>query len=122
MVEFAILAPLFVMLLFGLVEFGLAMYSKGMLTNASREGARFGVVYATPRKTNAEITSKVQEYLANAGFVDSVNINVSGAQGTSGSALTVRVSYPYTFQVLPSFVSGVTGPLNLTADTVMLME
>jgi Flp pilus assembly protein TadG len=56
LVEFSILAPLFVVLLFGLVEFGLAMYSKGMITNASREGARFGVVYATPRKTTAEIT------------------------------------------------------------------
>lgn len=122
LVEFAILAPLFVMLLFGLVEFGLAMYSKGMITNASREGARFGVVYATPRKTDAEITSKVQEYLANAGFADSVNISVTGAQGTSGTPLTVSLTYPYTFQVLPQFVSGLTGPLNLTANTEMLME
>ena len=121
-VEFAILAPLFVVLLFGLVEFGLAIYSKGMITNASREGARFGVVYSTPRKTDAEITSKVQEYLANAGFLDSVNINVIGAQGTSGTPLTVSVTYPYTFQVLPNFVSGFTGAMNLTANTVMLME
>lgn len=122
MVEFAILAPLFVVLLFGLVEFGLAMYSKGMITNASREGARFGVVYATPRKTTAEITAKVQEYLANAGLMDTVDINVTGAQGLSGTPLTVRVTYPYTFQVLPNFVCGLTGPLNLTANTVMLME
>ena len=121
-VEFAILAPLFVVLLFGLVEFGLAIYSKGMITNASREGARFGVVYSTPRKTDAEITSKVQEYLANAGFQDDVNINVTGAQGTSGTPLTVSVTYPYTFQVLPNFVSGFTGAMNLTANTVMLME
>jgi Flp pilus assembly protein TadG len=84
LVEFAILAPLFVALLFGLVEFGLAMYSKGVLTNASREGARYGVVYASPRKTDAEITSKVQEYLSNSGFSDLVTINVTGAQGTSG--------------------------------------
>ena len=122
LVEFAILAPLFVVLLFGLVEFGLAMYSKGMITNASREGARFGVVYATPRKTDGEITSKVQEYLATAGFQDDVNINVTGAQGTSGAPLTVSVTYPYTFQVLPNFVSGFTGAMNLTANTVMLME
>jgi len=122
LVEFAILAPLFVVLLFGLVEFGLAMYSKGMVTNASREGARFGVVYATPRKTTAEITSKVQEYLANAGFLSTVNINVTGAQGTSGTPLTVSVTYPYVFQVLPNFVAGFTGPMNLTANTIMLME
>jgi Flp pilus assembly protein TadG len=122
LVEFAILAPLFVVLLFSLVEFGLAMYSKGMITNASREGARFGVVYATPRKTTAEITSKVQEYLTSAGFLSTVNINVTGAQGSSGSPLNVSVIYPYTFQVLPSFVAGFTGPMNLTATTEMLME
>jgi Flp pilus assembly protein TadG len=122
LVEFAILAPLFVVLLFGLLEFGLALYSKGMLTNASREGARFGVVYATPRKTTAEITSKVQEYLTNAGFLSMANINVTGAQGTSGTPLTVSVTYPYTFQVLPNFVAGFTGPMNITANTIMLME
>jgi Flp pilus assembly protein TadG len=122
LVEFAILAPLFVALLFGLVEFGLAMYSKGILTNASREGARYGVVYASPRKTEAEVTAKVQEYLSNSGFSDLVTINVIGAQGTSGTPLTVSVTYPYNFQVLPNFVCGFTGPLNLTANTVMLME
>jgi len=122
LVEFALLVPLFVVLLFGLVEFGLAMYSKGIMTNASREGARFGVVYATPRKTDAEIIAKVQEYLVNAGLMDSVDINVTGAQGSSGTPLSVSLTYPYSFQVLPNFVSGLAGPLNLTANTVMLME
>ena len=122
LVEFAILAPIFVVLLFGLLEFGLAMYNKGVLTNASREGARFGVVYATPPRTSGEITGKVQEYLTKSGFTDTATINVTGAQGASGSPLVVAVSYPYNFQVLPNFVCSLTGPLNLTANTVMLME
>lgn len=122
MVEFAILAPLFVALLFGVVEFGLAVYNKGLLTNASREGARFGVVYGSPSKTTAEITAKVQEYLTKSGFTDTANINVTGAQGASGNPLNVMVSYPFNFQVLPNFICGLTGPLNLTANTVMLME
>jgi Flp pilus assembly protein TadG len=122
LVEFSLLAPLIVALLFGLVEFGLSLYSKEVLTNASREGARFGVVYTTPRKTAAEIQARVQEYLANAGFTDTPNINVVGAQGTSGRPLTVSVSYPYNFQVLPHFVCSFTGSINLNANTVMLME
>lgn len=121
-VEFALVAPLFVMLLFGLVEFGLAMYNKGVLTNASREAARFGVVYSTPRKTQAEIRAKAQEYLTKAGFRDTATITVTGAQGNSGSPLSVTVSYPYDFQVLPNFISSFTGTVNLTANTVMLME
>ena len=122
LVEFAILAPLFVMLLFGLLEFGLAIYNKGVITNASREGARFGVVYATPRKTQGEIVARVQEYLTKAGFTDTANINVTGAQSSSGNPLSVTVTYPYQFQVLPNFVANFTGSPNLTANTVMLME
>lgn len=121
-VEFAIIAPLFAMLLFGLVEFGLAMYEKGVVTNASREGARFGVVYSTPKKTQAEIVGKVQEFLTKSGFTTPATINVTGAQGASGNPLQVTVTYPYNFQVLPNFVAGLTGSLNLNANTVMLME
>ena len=122
LVEFSVIAPLFVILLFGLVEFGMAIYDKGVLTNASREGARFGVVYSNPRKTETDIGDKVQLYLTNVGFTDTASINVTGAGGNSGASLQVTVTYPYHFTVLPSFVSGLTGTTNLTANTIMLME
>jgi Flp pilus assembly protein TadG len=122
LVEFAVLAPVFVVLLFGLVEFGMSIYSKEVIGNASREGARFGVVYTTPRKTTTEIRTKVQDYLTKSGFTSTATINVTGAGGASGSSLTVAVTYPYSFQVLPSFVSGLTGTINLTANSIMLME
>jgi Flp pilus assembly protein TadG len=122
LVEFAIVAPLFVVLLFGILEFGLAIYSKAVVTNASREGARFGVVYTTPRKTTTQIAAKVQEYLTKSGFTDTVTVNVTGAGGASGNPLSVAVTYPYDFQVLPNFVCSMTGPVNLTSNTVMLME
>jgi len=120
--EFALVAPLFVVLLFGLVEFGLAMYTKEVVNNASREGARLGVIFSTPRKTSAEITTRVQEYLNKTGFPHTVSVNVSGAGGASGNLLSVRVAYPYNFQVLPNFLSDFLGTINLDANTVMLME
>jgi Flp pilus assembly protein TadG len=127
LVEFAILAPLLVILLFGLLEFGLSLYAKEVLTNASREGARFGVVYCNPRKNSTEIRNKVQEYLTKSGFTDTASIDVTGAGGTNGSQLTVMVSYPYTFEVLPGFFanffdSTMAGSVTLRAKTVMLME
>uniref|UniRef100_A0A7C3UXT5 Pilus assembly protein n=1 Tax=Desulfobacca acetoxidans TaxID=60893 RepID=A0A7C3UXT5_9BACT len=123
-VEFALLAPLFVALLFGVVEFGLSIYSKEVITNASREGARFGVVYCSPRKTAAQIKAQVQDYLTKAGFTDAADITVSPdpPPSTSGSPLTVSVKYPYNFQVLPQFVGGLLGTVTLQANTVMLME
>jgi Flp pilus assembly protein TadG len=44
LVELALVAPIIIIVLFGIVEFGLIMYSKEVSTNASREGAGLGVV------------------------------------------------------------------------------
>jgi len=46
-VEFAILMPLFLLLVFGIVDFGHAFYIRHLITNASREGARYGAKFQT---------------------------------------------------------------------------
>ena len=51
-VEFAVIFPLLFLLIFGIVEFGVLMYDKAILTNASREGARFGAVYYHQKGSN----------------------------------------------------------------------
>ena len=43
-VEFAIVLPLLALILFGTIDFALLFYNKQVLTNASREGARFAIV------------------------------------------------------------------------------
>ena len=45
-VEFAIVLPVLVLLIFGMIEFSTLLYDKGVITNASREGARAGIVYS----------------------------------------------------------------------------
>jgi Flp pilus assembly protein TadG len=47
MVEFAIGSTVLVMFLLGVIEFGFLWYQKQVITNASREGARYGVTYQT---------------------------------------------------------------------------
>jgi len=115
-VELALVLPLFLVLLFGVVEFGLIMYAKGIITQASREGARWGVVYSLTPKTKADIEAHVQKYLQDAKF--------SGATVTAtlGDPLSVKVDYPYRFMAMPAFVTGMAGDLNLTAETTMRME
>jgi len=44
MVEFAIVLPLLLILVFGIIEFGILFYNKSVLANASREGARMGII------------------------------------------------------------------------------
>jgi hypothetical protein len=45
--EFAIIFPVLVLLLFGIIDFGHAWYMEHLLSNASREGARYGTRYIT---------------------------------------------------------------------------
>jgi Flp pilus assembly protein TadG len=46
MVEFAIVLPLLLILVFGIIEFSVMFYDKAMLTNATREGTRAAILYA----------------------------------------------------------------------------
>jgi len=71
MVEFAIDSSVLIMLILGIIEFGFLWYQKQVITNASREAARYGVTYRTktdgtrlaPKNfTNPTITEVVNNY------------------------------------------------------------
>lgn len=47
LVEFALVAPIFILTLLALIEFGRAVYSVQMLHNAAREGARYAIVHGS---------------------------------------------------------------------------
>ena len=62
-VEFAIVVPLLLLFFFGIIEFSLLMYNKQVLTNASREGTRYGIIQHTPdRRTIGEIQDVVLDW------------------------------------------------------------
>jgi Flp pilus assembly protein TadG len=114
-------------LLFGIIEFGLILYDQAMITNASREGARAGIVYSYPdRIGDGEITNVVTAYcadhLVSFGSGSALSISIQRSGTATGDTLTVQVTYPYTFLVLPNFITSLGGQLNLTAESVMRME
>jgi len=64
MIEFALVLPVLLIVLLGTVEFSLLLYNKAMITNASREGARLGIVYrfddsGTPGDTSDDLTHPI---------------------------------------------------------------
>jgi Flp pilus assembly protein TadG len=136
LIEFALVLPILLAVIFGAVELGTAFYDKAVLTNGSREGARFGVVATTPRKTDAEIRTVVRTYaqnnLINFKQADTIGVtfNLTPASArTPGSAtcpttcnLEVTATYSYRFFLLPKFLTNFTGPLTLRAVTSMKME
>ena len=122
-IEFAIILPVLLVILIGIMEFGYAMFAKAVITNASREGARTGIVYATPnRPGDAEIVQAVNNYCSNLIPSATVTTTVVRAGSDAGNPLTVRVNYLHNFWVLHNLPFGIAGPLNLGAETVMRME
>ncbi|NQU25254.1 MAG: pilus assembly protein [Candidatus Nealsonbacteria bacterium] len=120
-VEFAFVAPVFFMLVLGMLEFGRMVMVQQVITNGSREGARVAVLDGT---TGAEVVAAVQDYMS-AANVSGVNVTVDPTEPTSagyGDPVTVTVSVPFSeVSWLPSpFMIG--GDTNLTAATVMRRE
>jgi Flp pilus assembly protein TadG len=125
-VEFAIVLPLLLLIVFGTIEFGILLFNKQVITNASREGARAGIVAGTPRKTDAEITTVVNQYNSNHlitfGTPEAPDITISRTGTVFGDDLTVIVEYHYDFLVLPNFATNLIGGTDIVASTVMKYE
>ena len=132
-VEFAIVLPLLMVIVFGIIEFSLLLYDKQIITNASREGARLGIVAPSGspavRKTDTEIITVVQNY-ANGHLVSFSGVStvafppstITHPSQNFGDPLTVTVQYTYQFLVLPRFITTLAGLETLTATTVMYYE
>lgn len=117
-VELAIVFPLLILLLFAMIEFGLYMFNRQVLTNASREGARAGIVARPDRVTNDEIVQVVRDYseqhLVTFGPNDTLAVSLKAPVANQddiidpdsqrceafGCELEVRTSFTYEFLFL----------------------
>ena len=132
LVEFVIVLPLLLILLFASIEFGVLFYNQAMITNASREGARTGIVFRPdPRVDPAQIQQVVTNYCSDHvitfGTPNDCEVELPGTLPTaSGESLPVRVTYNYGFLLLPNLdffgVMGIPTTIVLDAETVMRLE
>ena len=102
--EFAIVAPLLLLIFTGMMEFSRAMTVLAILANAARTGARAAAI--TPG-TYSDVRTMVEAVLTPAGLsgTETIVVEVNGvavaddatfaATATPGSAIAVRVSIPY---------------------------
>ena len=131
-VEFALVLPLLLLIVFGIIEFSLALYDKAIITNASREAARYGVVLASPKYTQSQIqqvaVNYCKSYMISLGggsnACSTSNVTVTGAQGNFGTPLSVQVSYTFTPLAFGSKTSfnPMNASLTLSATTTMNNE
>ena len=98
MVEFALLLPIFLVVIFIIVDFGVGISRWVIVTNSTREGARMGAVGAT----TGEIADRVAT--TSNGLLNPVDVTVyyldkdaNGAPGDRGDSVVVESDYNYTF-------------------------
>jgi Flp pilus assembly protein TadG len=93
-VEFALILPLLIVLVFGIVQFSIAYNRAQGLHAAAREGARLA---SLPQTTQGDISARVTSSLAGVPLSGSANITVNPAsakpcQDRSGQTVTVTVT------------------------------
>lgn len=127
MIEFALVLPLLLLVTFGIIEFSIALYDKAVITNASREGARAGVIFRTPALTDEQISTIVidasEAHLITFGAATTPQVSVTRPNGgTAGNPLTVTVTYDFTGLMLGDLLSVMTGTHTLVSATTMVIE
>jgi Flp pilus assembly protein TadG len=114
-VEFALVLPLLLVFLLGIVEFGITFSHYVTLTDAARVGARKAITVRISGTTPEAARQAVRDA---AGGLDQgqLDVNVDDSDWASaGSQITVTATYPYTINIPLLGMSVVSGTLNATA-------
>jgi Flp pilus assembly protein TadG len=142
-VEFALVVPVLILLIFGSIEFGLYVQSLTMTENAAREGVRLGSLVGSTGITAVQVKAQVKAAALNAfGTVGITNQDAQvtctkpdgvsscdstlGAAGSAGS--TIKVTVTATFTGVTGMVQGTCTawlpcvPSTLTASSYMRIE
>lgn len=114
--EFAIVVPVLMMLIFGLLEFGFIFQGQLAVTHAAREGARLAAVH-DPTEWDPSV---VEERAYPLTFAEGLSVTLDQPDAES---VRVTVSYPWQWKVLPlgDFLHLDT-PIALTSQATMRKE
>jgi Flp pilus assembly protein TadG len=103
MTEFAIVLPILIVLLFGIVQFGILFNNYVTLTDAVRAGARAAAVSRQAPNPAGIATAAVQ---SSAGGLNQANLGVNiNSSWAPGATVTVTATYPYSISLLGWVVS-----------------
>jgi Flp pilus assembly protein TadG len=93
LVEFAVIVPIFMLLLFGLLDFGRVIYAQQTITQDAREGARAGLVAALDSPVTTATYQKIRDAaLKMAPGVSLTNANITGQPGACTATVADSIS------------------------------
>jgi Flp pilus assembly protein TadG len=103
LVEFALVFPVFILLLAGMIDFGMGLYSYMTIINAAREGARLGVTNCVATNCGSAVAARATANASGLGPAVTVTCvhpaesssAIACASSVSGDAVKVTVAYTY---------------------------
>lgn len=113
--EFALVLPVFLLLLIGIAEFGRAWMTRNILTGASREAARIAAVQGNA----ASALARADSILSSAG-ISGASVNIAD-DGAPYGTCSVTVSYVFPVCVA-GFLPGLGTNFTLSTSTSMRKE
>lgn len=98
MVEFALIAPLFFAIIFGVMELGRLVWTHHELASGTREGARFAMVRGSQSTTPLSGTSEIKQRILDrtTGLSSGpLSVSATGLGGEPGTTVTITSTYSY---------------------------
>lgn len=124
LVEFALILPLLLLMLFGIIEFGIAVWKYNTISNVGREVARYGAVHADPDDIDAYIDGELRRWhtgIINDGETFSVTYELPAQSSVFSSTIRVTVTHQHRWFTSP-IVQAVGGSPTITLRTVSTMQ
>jgi hypothetical protein len=112
-IEASLVLPLLLLVLLGILDFGMLFWRYESVTNAAREGARVAIL---PGYSTADVENRVQQFLDDAGLTDTPTIEYLPPDGVDvggGVCITMtgaRVSYPHDYFLVGAIMGYFGGP------------
>jgi len=109
LVEMAVVLPVLLLLVIGMVEFARAWMFQQLITNIAREGARLAVI---PTSNQAMVQTRIDQLLTAANINPasaSVNLTICTGPNCTGQSDIVQVQVPYAFTLIGPIANLVCG-------------
>ena len=139
-VEFALLVPILLIVVFGIVDFGLLMNSSSLVSNAAREGARVGSLEGTQKASEDAAKAAMTGLIgtipgpgtglvaacSTGGATPATCTGWTGTSGTTaapaGGTVTVTITYNYTWLTPIVRLLGFKSTLTVVRSSQMKVE
>jgi Flp pilus assembly protein TadG len=129
LVEFVMVAPLLLLLIFGLIEFARAWNIRHVITDAAREGAR-NLAIDNPLVDKDSVLTAVTSAMGTVGLIaDSATIVIRceptdcpDGNGNRGESARVTITYPFELKLVRTFLGWAVEDARLQINSTFVMR